>query len=84
MKVRIDDVDYAGTPMGILDQLRQEANQGISTVSAYISFVQDNVQRIANQPCTLDGGDTAQRASSLIHRLEGIGALEILEDEDVR
>lgn len=83
MKIRIDDVDYAGTPVGILDQLRQEADQGISTVSAYIRFVQDNVQRMTGQPCTLDGGDTEHRAHSLLHRLEGIGALEILEDEDV-
>ena len=81
MKVRIDDVDYAGAPVGILDQLRQEANQGIPTVAAYIRFVQDNVQRIANQPCTLDGGDTAQRAYSLIHRLEAIGGREIMVDD---
>lgn len=84
MIVRIDDVDYAGTPVSILDQLRQEANQGIPTVAAYICFVQDNVQRMTGQPCTLDGGDTARRAYSLIHRLEGMGALEILVDEHVR
>lgn len=84
MKVRIDDVDYAGTPMDILDQLRQEADQGIPTVAEYIRFVQDNVQRMTGQPCTLDGGDTEKRAWSLIHRLEGMGALEILVDDHVR
>lgn len=84
MKVRIDEVDYAGTPMDILDQLRQEADQGIPTVAEYIRFVQDNVQRLTGQPCTLDGGDTEKRALSLIHRLEGMGALEILVDDHVR
>lgn len=84
MKVRIDERDYIGTPVEILDQLRQEADQGIPTVSAYIRFVQDNVQRMTNQPCTLDGGDTEYRAHSLLHRLEGMGACDILEDEDVR
>lgn len=84
MTVRIDEKDYMGTPVEILDQLRQEADQGIPTVSAYIRFVQDNVQRMTHQPCTLDGGDTEHRAHSLLYRLEGIRALEIPEDEDVR
>ena len=32
MKIRIDEKDYIGTPVEILDQLRQEADQGLSTV----------------------------------------------------
>lgn len=80
MKVRIDEKDYIGTPVEILDQLRQEADQGLSTVGDYIRFVQDNVQRMTGQPCTLDGGNTEKRAYSLIHRLEALGALEIMEE----
>lgn len=80
MKVRIDEKDYIGTPVEILDQLRQEADQGLSTVGDYIRFVQDNVQRMTGQPCTLDGGNTEKRAHSLIHRLEALGALEIMEE----
>ena len=80
MKIRIDERDYIGTPVEILDQLRQEADQGLSTVGDYIRFVQDNVQRMTGQPCTLDGGDTEQRAHSLIRRLEALGALEIMEE----
>lgn len=80
MKIRIDERDYIGTPVEILDQLRQEADQGLSTVGDYIRFVQDNVQRMTGQPCTLDGGDTEKRAHSLIHRLEALGALEIMEE----
>lgn len=79
MKIRIDERDYIGTPVEILDQLRQEADQGLSTVGDYIRFVQDNVQRMTGQPCTLDGGKTEKRAHSLIHRLEALGALEIME-----
>ena len=80
MKIRIDEKDYIGTPVEILDQLRPEADQGLSTVGDYIRFVQDNVQRMTGQPCTLDGGNTEKRAHSLIHRLEALGALEIMEE----
>lgn len=80
MKIRIDERDYIGTPVEILDQLRQEADQGLSTVGDYIRFVQDNVQRMTGQPCTLDGGNTEKRAHSLIRRLEALGALEIMEE----
>lgn len=80
MKIRIDEKDYIGTPVEILDQLRQEADQGLSTVGDYIRFVQDNVQRMTGHPCTLDGGNTEKRAHSLIHRLEALGALEIMEE----
>lgn len=80
MKIRIDERDYIGTPVEILDQLRQEADQGLPTVGDYIRFVQDNVQRMTGQPCTLDGGNTEKRAHSLIRRLEALGALEIMEE----
>lgn len=80
MKIRIDEKDYIGTPVEILDQLRQKADQGLPTVGDYIRFVQDNVQRMTGQPCTLDGGNTEKRAYSLIHRLEALGALEIMEE----
>lgn len=80
MKIRIDERDYIGTPVEILDQLRQEADQGLSTVGDYIRFVQNNVQRMTGQPCTLDGGNTEKRAHSLIRRLEALGALEIMEE----
>lgn len=80
MKIRIEETDYMGTPVEILDQLRQEACQARSTVAEYIRFVQDNIQRMTGQPCDLDGGSTEKRALSLVHRLERLGALEILED----
>ncbi len=80
MHIRIDEIDYIGTRVGILDRLRQEADQGLSTVGDYICFVQDNVQQRTGQPYPLDGGDTEKRAHSLIHRLEALGALEIMEE----
>lgn len=80
MKIRIEETDYMGTPVEILDQLRQEASQEHSTVAEYIRFVQDNIQRMTGQPCPLDGGSTEKRALSLLHRLERLGALEILEE----
>ena len=80
LKIRIEEKDYTGTPVEILDRLRQETPRNIPTVSGYIRFVQDNVQRMTGQPCPLDGGSTEKRAESLIRRLAAIGALEIMED----
>ena len=80
MKIRIEEKDYCGTATEIMDQLRQETQRSFSSTGSYIRFVQDNIQRMAGQPCTLDGGNTELRANSLIHRLEAIGALEIVED----
>ena len=79
MKIRIEDRDYRGTPVEILDQLRMEADRGIPTVAEYIRFVQDNIQRMSGQPYTLDGGSTEKRALSLIKRLEALYALEVME-----
>lgn len=80
MKIRIEDRDYRGTPVEILDQLRLEADQGIPDVAEYIRFVQDNIQRMSGQPCTLDGGSTEKRALSLIQRLEALYALEVMAE----
>lgn len=81
MKIRIAEKDYLGTATEIMDALRQEADQDIRTTAGYIRFVQNNLQRMSGQPCTLDGGDTEKRAHSLIHRLEAVGALEIIEED---
>ena len=80
MKIRIEEKDYCGTATEIMDALRQEADQEIRTTAGYIRFVQDNLQRMSGQPCTLDGGSTERRAVSLLHRLEAVGALEIMEE----
>lgn len=80
MKIRIEDRDYMGTPVEILDQLRLEAGQGIPDVAEYIRFVQDNIQRMSGQPCTLDGGSTEKRALSLIDHLAALCALEVIEE----
>ena len=79
MKIRIEDRDYRGTPVEILDQLRMEADRGITNVAEYIRFVQDNIQRMSGQPCTLDGGSTEQRALFLIEHLEALYALEVVK-----
>lgn len=80
LKIRIEDRGYRGTPVEILDQLRMEADRGIPTVAEYIRFVQDNIQRMSGQPCTLDGGSTEKRALSLIEHLEALYALEVMEE----
>lgn len=79
MKIRIEDRDYMGTPVEILDQLRLEAGQGIPDVAEYIRFVQDNIQRMSGQPCPLDGGSTEKRTASLIDHLAALYALEVMK-----
>ena len=49
-------------------------------MAEYIRFVQDNIQRMSGQPCTLDGGSTENRALSLIEHLEALYALEVMEE----
>ena len=64
-------------------------------VETYIWFVQNNVIRTtgmdcplpdgdaetqAEQPCELPEGSTEERAAALIHVLQEIGALELLEE----
>ena len=80
MKVRIEERDYTGAPVEILDRLRQETPRNIPTVGSYIRFVQDNVQRMTGHPCTLEVGSAEIRAASLIQHLAAIGALEIMEE----
>ena len=80
MKVRIEEKDYVGTPVEIMEQLRQETNRSFRSTGEYIRFVQDNYQRVTGQPCPLDGGSTELRAESLIRRLAAVHALEIMEE----
>lgn len=80
MKVRIEERDYIGTATEIMDALKAETPRKFTSTAAYIRFVQDNLQRMTGQPCTLDGGNTELRAKSLIQRLAAIDALEVIEE----
>ena len=80
MKVRIEERDYIGTATEIMDALKAETPRKFTSTASYIRFVQDNLQRMTGQPCTLDGGSTELRAQSLIQRLAAIDALEVIEE----
>ena len=42
--------------------------------------MQNTIRRMTEQPCELPEGGTEERAAALIHVLQEIGALELLEE----
>ena len=46
----------------------------------YIRYMQNTIRRMTEQPCELPESSTEERAAALIHVLQEIGALELLEE----
>lgn len=70
------------TPIEILAQLRAmhfDADTFDGT-EGYIRYMQNTIRRMTEQPCELPEGSTEERAAALIHVLQEIGALELLEE----
>lgn len=82
MKVRIEDIDYAGTGTEIMDRLRSSVFDALDfpDTDSYIWFLQSNYTRVTDLDCVLPEGDTEQRARAMFSKLEEIGALTLLED----
>ena len=47
---------------------------------SYIRYMQNTIRRMTEQPCELPESSTEERAAALIHVLQEIGALELLEE----
>jgi len=45
-----------------------------------IRYMQNTIRRMTEQPCELPDDSTEERAAALIHVLQEIGALELLEE----
>ena len=82
MKICIEESTYEGTPIEILTQLRAlhfDAGTFDGT-EGYIRYMQNTIRRMTEQPCELPESSTEERAAALIHVLQEIGALELLEE----
>ena len=82
MRICIEESTYEGTPIEILAQLRAlhfDAGTFDGT-EGYIRYMQNTIRRMTEQPCELPEGSTEERAAALIHVLQEIGALELLEE----
>ena len=78
MKICIEESTYEGTPIEILTQLRAlhfDAGTFDGT-EGYIRYMQNTIRRMTEQP----DDSTEERAAALIHVLQEIGALELLEE----
>ena len=82
MRICIEESTYEGTPIEILTQLRTlhfDAGTFDGT-EGYIRYMQNTIRRMTEQPCELPESSTEERAAALIHVLQEIGALELLEE----
>ena len=82
MRICIEESTYEGTPIEILAQLRAlhfDAGTFDGT-EGYIRYMQNTIRRMTEQPCELPDDSTEERAAALIHVLQEIGALELLEE----
>ena len=82
MRICIEESTYEGTPIEILAQLRAmhfDADTFDGT-EGYIRYMQNTIRRMTEIPCELPEGGTEERAAALIHVLQEIGALELLEE----
>ena len=81
MRICIEESTYEGTPIEILAQLRAYFDAGtFDGTEGYIRYMQNTIRRMTEQPCELPESSTGERAAALIHVLQEIGALELLEE----
>ena len=82
MRICIEESTYEGTPIEILTQLRAmhfDADT-FDGMEGYIRYMQNTIRRMTETQCELPEGSTEERAAALIHVLQEIGALELLEE----
>lgn len=82
MKICIEESTYEGKSIEIITQLRAmhfDADT-FDGMEGYIRYMQNTIRRMTERPCELPEGSTEERAAALIHVLQEIGALELLEE----
>lgn len=83
MKIRIEEDVLEGTGTEIMNQLRGRVFDPTEfpDTESYIWFLQNNVVRTTGLDFPVPKGDVEQQARTVLARLGGIGALEMLEAE---
>ncbi len=82
MKLRIEETEYEGTGVEIMDRLRLAAFDPTEypDTESYIWQLRANFIRMTEQDCVLPKHGTEEQARAMFAALAGIGALEILEE----
>jgi len=82
MKIRIDETNYEGTGVEIMDQLRLASFDPTEypDTESYIWQLRANYIRLTDRDCVLPKHGTEEQARAMFAALAGIGALEILEE----
>ena len=81
MKIQIEETVYEGTAVEIMESLRNQTFDPTEfpDVESYIWFLQSNVIRTTGMDCPLPDGDAETQAQAMLHHLDRIGALKLLE-----
>ena len=82
MKIQIDSVIYEGTAVEILNSLRDQIFDPTEfpDTGTYLWFLQNNVIRSTGKDCALPKGGLEAQAKAMLHYLEEIGGLLLLEE----
>ncbi len=84
MHIQVDNNHFYGTAVEILGQMRgmQFDPTEYPDDETYLWQLQANYIRFVGQECPIPKGDLETQAVAMFRRLEGIGALRFVEDED--
>ena len=81
MKIQIDSVIYEGTAVEILDSLRDQIFDPTEfpDTETYLWFLRNNVTRSTGNEYALPEGNLEAQANAMLHYLEDIGGLLLVE-----
>ena len=82
MKIKIEEQEYEGTGIEIMDQLRGLVFDPLEfpDTESYIRFLQGNAMRTTGLDFPLPPGDPERQARDIFAQLAKVGALVLLEE----
>ena len=81
MKIRIEEIDYEGSGVEILEQLRRETFDECPDTESYLRQLQAGFTSVTNLECRLPNASLERQARAMFAQLEKVGALEILDND---
>lgn len=81
MKIRIEEQEYSGSPIEIVDQLREESfdKEELPDVESFVWYTKNNFERMTELACDLPEGNISAQVVTVLNALASIDAIEILE-----
>ncbi len=81
MKIRIEEKEYEGSGVEILEQLRRETFEECPDAETYLWQLQTGFIRLTGLDCRLPDTSLERQARALFAMLAKAGAMEILSDD---